>query len=73
MTEPVKQDCEHLATVVVNAPHQCVYDGVVYTAGDTVESVATEVADEWVAHGWASPPTTEQTPTKTTAKRTTRK
>jgi hypothetical protein len=53
MTAPQKPSCEHLSNVIVNTPHQVVYDGQVYVGGDEIHDVPNPTAAEWIAHGWA--------------------
>jgi hypothetical protein len=64
MTTPQKPSCPHVTNVTVNAPHQVVYDGVVYLDGDTVADVPNPTAAEWIAHGWAQDATAQTTPAK---------
>jgi hypothetical protein len=51
MTAP---SCGHVTNVVVTeGAHQIFFDGVVYLAGDEIIDVPLEVADYWIASGWA--------------------
>jgi hypothetical protein len=77
MTAPRNKpaSCVHLTNVTVNAPHQVVYDGVVYLGGDSISDVPNPTAAEWIAHGWADDASSKDTapakkpPAKATAKK----
>jgi hypothetical protein len=60
MTAPHKPSCSHVTNVTVaDGPHQIVYDGQTYLAGDTITDVPADTADYWITNGWAKPPATK--------------